>query len=257
MHSSWKFDELRKSINTVLIPIGSTEVEGPHLPMGLDSIVALEVAKRISEVSEVMVAPLISLTYSDWHMGFPGTLTVKIDTLTRVLRELCRSLIEHGLNKIIFINAHVGNDPSILDVGVELLRNSSARVANVNLWSMVNEMAKNIPELNEKKFLHAGEIMTSLVMAIRPDLVDMEKAKKEYVKSKIEAFTQKGSFGIEYKGLTTRIFHISNEVCKWGVMGDPSAASAEKGELIMQKWIDYFKDYIIEFQKLPVEPIAT
>jgi len=79
---SWtEVDELRKKVDIVLIPTGSVEVEGPHLPLAVDSIVALEVARRVAEgVEDVVVAPVINVTYSDWHMGFPGTLTLSLTT---------------------------------------------------------------------------------------------------------------------------------------------------------------------------------
>jgi len=144
---SWtEFDELRKDRDTVLFPMGSVEVEGPHLPLGVDSIVALEVAKKVAAGKKYFVAPLINVTYSEWHMGFPGTFSIRLSTLTQMLREICEDLVEHGLRKIMFINSHVGNDPAIMEVAHELLRRSEARVGMVNLWAVANQMGKDIPE---------------------------------------------------------------------------------------------------------------
>jgi len=250
---SWtEFDELRKGIDTVLFPIGSVEVEGPHLPLGVDSIVALEVAKEVAAGKNYFVAPLINVTYSGWHMRFPGTLSIHLSTLTQMLREICGSLVEHGMRKIIFINSHVGNDPAIMEVAHELLLRSEARVGMVNLWEVANQMGKNIPELKEKTFLHAGEIMTSVMLAVRPDLVNMDKAKKEYVKPKVEGFIQKGSHQVTLKGISSYAYHLSDEVTQSGVMGDPFAATKEKGEKIVGLWVEFIRDYIEEFRKLPL-----
>ena len=251
---SWtEFVEARKETDTVLIPTGSVEVEGYHLPLGVDSIVALEVAKKVAVGTKLLVAPVISVTYSEWHMGFPGTLSIRLSTLTQVLREICDGLVEHGLRRIMFINSHVGNDPAIMEVAHELVRRSAARVGMVNLWGTANQMGKDIPELKEKVFLHAGEIMTSVMLALRPELVDMTKAQKEYVKARIDSFVQKGSPQVTFKGISAYAYHLSDEVTKSGVMGDPMAATKEKGEKILSLWVDFIRDYVREFQKLPIE----
>jgi len=249
-----EFEEMKKRIDTVLIPTGSVEMEGPHLPMGVDSIAALEVARRVAQESEVMVAPLVSVTYSDWHMGFPGTLTLSLSTLTQILREICGCLIEHGFRRIIFINSHVGNNPAILEIGNELARESSARVGMVSLWEIANQMGKDVAELEEKKFLHAGEIMTSVILALKPELVDMKKAKREFLKSPIDHFAQKGSSQIEYKGLPAHVYYLSTELTQSGAMGDPAAATKEKGEIIVSRWVSFIRDFVEEFRKLPVTP---
>jgi creatinine amidohydrolase len=252
---SWmEFDQVRKEMDTVLFPMGSVEVEGPHLPMGVDSIVALEVAKRVAAGRKLLVAPLISVTYSEWHMGFPGTLSVRLSTLTQVLRETCEGLVEHGFRRIMFINSHVGNDPAIMEIAHELIRRSAARVGMVNLWALANQMGKDIPELIEKEFLHAGEIMTSVMLALRPDLVDMGKAQKEYVKARSDSLVQKGSMQVTFKKMSVYAYHLSDEVTRSGVMGDPLAATKEKGEKIVSLWVGFIRDYIEEFRKLPLKP---
>jgi creatinine amidohydrolase len=116
--------------STRFVPIGSVGGRTPSAA-GVDSIVALEVAKRVAAGRKLLIAPLITVTYSEWHMGFPGTLSISLSTLTQVLRETCEDLVEHGFRRIMFINSHVGNDPAIMEVAHELIRRSAARVA----WS--------------------------------------------------------------------------------------------------------------------------
>jgi len=248
-----EFDEARKKIDTILIPTGSVEVEGPHLPLNVDSIVALGTAKRVAEKTGLLVAPLLNVGYSEWHMGFPGTLSFGMTTVSQILRELSSSLIHYGFQRLVFINSHVGNDWSITEIANEITRKRIARVAMVNLWALGNEMAKNLPELVEKKFLHAGEIMTSVVMALRPDLVDMKKAQKEYLKGRLESFTQRGSWNTVFKGFPVNVYHSSEELTESGVMGDPMAATPAKGEKILSAWTDYIVEFIKEFKKLPLE----
>ena len=107
-------------------------------------------------------------------------------------------------------------------------------------------------ELKEDKFLHAGEIMTSVVMAMRPDLVNMNKAKKEYVKPKIDSFTQVLSSKVKFKERVVSVYHRSNEVTQSGVMGDPFPATKEKGEIIINHMVNYIREFVEEFKKIPV-----
>ena len=251
---SWTaIDGFRKKQGTILIPTGSTEQEGPHLPLAVDSIVAQEVARRVAEgIKDVVVGPLFNVTYSDWHMGFPGTLTLSLPTLIQVMKEICESLTQHGFKKIFFVNSHAGNDPAIGAVGNEMALKSQARVGMISLWNLASEIAKDLPGFKENKFLHAGEVMTSVVMAIRPDLVDMNKAKKEYLKPKIDSFTQVLSSKVAFKGRLASVYHGSNEVTQSGVMGDPTGSTKEKGEMILEHMVTYINELVEEFKKMPV-----
>ena len=158
-----------KTLNTVIIPAGSVEVEGPHLPLGVDSFVALDVARKVADrVEDTLVTPLVNVTYSDWHMGFPGTMSLSLPTMMTVLKEMCESLIHHGVKKFFFINSHMGNDPPIWSLGNEMIKTSRARVGMVSIWAICNELGKTLPEFKENTFQHAGEIMTSVMLAIRP-----------------------------------------------------------------------------------------
>lgn len=245
--------EMLKTINTVLIPIGSVEVEGPHLPLAVDSIVAMAVARKVADnIDDTVVAPLVNVTYSDWHMGFPGTMTLSMPTHMQALKEYCQSLIQHGFKRLFFINSHVGNDSAIWTVGNEIAKTSRARAGMVSIWTLSSEMGKKIPELKENTFLHAGEIMTSVVMAIRPDLVDMDKAVTEYLKPEVDSFKQILSSKLKYKDHIFSAYYMSDEVTESGVMGDPSAASKEKGETILTHLVEYIGEVVEEFKKLPV-----
>jgi creatinine amidohydrolase len=250
---SWEqFDRARKEIVAALIPIGSVEEEGPHLPLGVDTIVAVEVAKKVALQLPVIILPAVSIGYSEWHKGFPGTLSLSISTLTQMLREICEDLVEQGLNRIVFINPHVGNETPIMEVAVELRMKSLARVAMFHLWAIANEMAKDVGGLVEKKFAHAGEMMTSVMLALRPDLVNMERAIKEFERTPMEGTKQEGSLKILFKNRHINFYCLSKEVTNSGVMGDPSHATREKGEIIVKGWVDYICDFIQEFKEVSI-----
>lgn len=250
---SWmEFEARSREIETVLLPIGSIEMEGPHLPLGVDSIVASEICDRASTDCEVLVGPLISVGYSDWHSGFRGTLNLSVETLTAVLREILHTLVECGLKRFIFINPHLGNRQPIFSVATELRKKNLAIVAMIDLWRLAHEMAGDIEGLKEKSFKHAGEIMTSVMLALRPDLVDMEKAVREGLQSEVDSMIQETSSRVQFAGYHLEVFRTSRELTDSGVMGDPSNATREKGEQIIRRWVDYIREFVPEFRKLPI-----
>jgi len=250
---SWEeFDRAREEAVAALIPIGSIEEEGPHLPLGVDTFVAVEVAKKVALQLPVVVLPQVSIGYSEWHKGFPGTLSLNLSTLTQMLREICGDLAEQGLNRIVFINPHVGNETPIMEVAIELRKKSLARVAMFHLWAIANEMGKEIEGLVEKRFAHGGEMMTSVMLALRPDLVHKEKAVKEFERPPMEGSKQEGSFRVLFKNRHINFYCLSKELTKSGTMGDPTHATQEKGEIIIKAWVDLICDFIREFKKVPI-----
>ncbi len=99
-----------KTNDMVIIPLGSTEQQGPHLPLGTDLYEAFGISKIISSKTGVIVAPLVHVGYSEIHMGFPGTVTVRPETLEDLLFQSAESLIRHGFRKFLFFNYHGGNN---------------------------------------------------------------------------------------------------------------------------------------------------
>ena len=194
----------------------------------------------MAEVTEgTIVAPLFNVTYSSWHGAFSGTLSMDMPTLMSVMSQICRDLCRHGFKRLFFINSHIGNDSSIWHTANDLSAEGMARVGMVSLWPLSTEIGQEMSDLTENKFLHAGEIMTSVIMAIRPDLVDMSQAVTEYLKPKTDGYEALLSSKSKVAGRVISIYHTSEELTQSGVMGDPSRATAEKGERIIGAMVDY------------------
>ena len=94
----------------VIIPLGSTEQHCLHLPLGTDYFAAMELSKKISAQTKVIVAPILMVGYSEYHSGFPGTLSISPETMEKVVFECIESLIKHGFKRFMFFNAHGGNN---------------------------------------------------------------------------------------------------------------------------------------------------
>jgi creatinine amidohydrolase len=246
---SWQeAGEMDGEKTTILIPLGSTEQEGTHLPLGVDTFVAEGLAHEVAKETGALVGPSLSLGYSEWFLEFSGTISLKLETLTQVLREYTSCLIHHGFRKLIFINGHAGNSTAVDVVARECTMNRSARIAMVEIWKIANSLAKDIPDLKEKTFKHAGEIMTSVLLYLHPDMVKMERARVEYVRSIQGPFEAKSSLGpAEFKGMEIKVYEEAKTLTESGIMGDPLAATAQKGGVIFNHLKSYLIDMVTHF----------
>lgn len=240
----------------VVIPMGSTELEGDHLPLGVDTIVADGIARRLNDVSGVCIGPTLPIGYSKWFMPFSGTITLETDTLIRVLIEYVESLLAAGFRRFVFLNAHRGNNACIESAARTLLSNHRIRVGMLSLWKLAHDLcAVKDRSIEEGCFTHAGEIMTSTVMALKPETVVNSRIRAGSVRSlKNSAFKVKNSLGEVAFGDSVQLFYQDiREVTDSGVMGNPTAASAEKGEAILARLTDYTRSYLMEFRKVALD----
>lgn len=246
---SWQeVGEMDRGNTTILIPLGSTEQEGSHLPLGVDTFVAESLANEVAKETDALVGPSLPLGYSEWFMEFSGTISLKFETVTQVLREYTSCLIHHGFRKLIFINGHTGNSAAVDVVARECTMSQSARIAMVEIWKIANSLAKDIPDLKEKAFKHAGEIMTSVMLYLHPDMVTMDRARVEYVKSGQGPFKAKSSLGpAEFKGLEIRLYERAEKLTESGIMGDPLSSTEQKGEEIFNRLKAYLVELVNEF----------
>jgi creatinine amidohydrolase len=234
---TWQeLDEMKREDCIVLIPLGSTEQQGSHLPLGVDTYVAERVAMNVAEKTGALVTPTITVGYSAWFMEFPGTITLKMETLTQLIREYCESLILHGFRKFVFITGHGGNTTAIDLLAREWKLHFDLVLSMVEIWKIANALARKCETLKEKAFKHGGEIMTSMMMAIDPDLVDMKRARVEYLKSSRPAFVTKSTLGgVEFEGIEINLYEKAKSCTTTGIMGDPMGASSETGRWLLNE----------------------
>jgi creatinine amidohydrolase len=236
-HMNWvEFRDAAKQTNTAIIPIGAIEMQGPHLPLGVDSMVAEFVGEKVGEKANVVLAPPIIVGTSEWHKNFAGMIGLDKQTLTEYLRQYCRCLARDGYNHLFFLSPHVFNEDPIGSVALEL-RDEGILVGSVNLWHVTNEIvqSRNI-DIKEKTFTHAGEIM-------------MDKAVAEAPSSPIQGTPVVGLHKIKFNDMSFSIYRSSNEETKSGSLGDPSAASAEKGRKIIEGWVETIVAFLEVFRK--------
>ncbi|QLH02266.1 creatininase [Nitrosopumilus cobalaminigenes] len=209
---------LSKKKQIAIIPVGSIEQHGPHLPISTDSDIVTEVAKKISEKLGCLLLPTLSYGVSFEHAPF-FNLSVRESTLKTVLTDLCMSLLSNNIKTVFIINGHHGNLKPIknLDVKLKKISKNKLKVFPLSYWHFM-----------EREFDHAGFVETSLMLAISKN-VKMNLAKK----------------GLITEGMTkqeiTKIGKLANQsfpkATKNGIWGDPRKATKKDGQVILDEII--------------------
>lgn len=170
-----------KTNHTVIIPTGATEQHGPHAPLLTDVIIPNEIARRIAPGIGAVVAPAINYALSYPHVGFTGLVHIRIPTFMALIEDLCVAFANSGFKRIIFLNGHYDNTYAI----AYACANAADKIGKdvkafpVNYWDALTP--EEIDEFSGlKNGLHANLAETSAVMAINPNLVDLEKANAEF-----------------------------------------------------------------------------
>jgi creatinine amidohydrolase/Fe(II)-dependent formamide hydrolase-like protein len=251
--SSEEIDRISSQEALILIPIGSIEQHGHHLPLATDSIISQEVtrliAERINNEFPVLVFPQIPFGKSTEHATRPGTISLETEVLTNLLRNICKNLVKNGFKKIIFINGHGGNTNLLNSILREIREKTGAFVTSIYLYSetFLKEALERF-KLEELDVFHACTLETSFMMSLKPELVQMEKASKE----KPHKFTEESGYkhlkltrnkGIEFSWLI-------DDVSDSGVIGDPTKASAELGQEALESLVKKICEVLREIKKV-------
>jgi mycofactocin system creatininase family protein len=194
----------------VLVPVGSLEQHGPHLPLDTDTIIAVAVAENIAtRIPGTWVAPPVAYGSSGEHQDFTGTCSIGTVALRSVIIELVRSM-RVWAQRVVFINAHGGN--------IEALRSAVEQLVHEG------HDVKWMPCATEEVDLHAGHTETSLMLHLRPTSVRVERS-------------ERGNMAPLSDLLPTLMRHGMAAVTPNGVLGDPTTATAEHGAEVMDEMV--------------------
>ena len=252
-HYTWpEIKEAVKRQPVCVLPIGSVEDHGHHMPLDTDHFlietICEDVAKRIPD--EVLLLPPIPYGFQDHHISFPGTVTVRPEHLEAFVLDITLSLAHHGFQKILLADGHGSNMP-ILDLVARKTIIESDALCACFIWpSLILDLIK---KTRESEFpggiAHAGELETSVYLYLNENAVLMDKAKKEigFQKSKYYWHDLGGAPPV-------RMMEWWSRMSKTGVIGDPTLATAEKGKLWYEATIENLIEFIREFRGFEIRP---
>ena len=246
--------EYLKRRDTVLIPVGSLENHGLHMPLGTDALIPDEIARLINERSDILIAPTVNYGATDDLSGFPGTVSIGTEGLIHLLKAITDELYKYGFRRFLILNGHGGNNAAIQAVGTYLYR-KGAYLANLNWWLMAGQLN---PEWAGG---HGGGEETAAIMAVDESLI-----KKEYINLPESYKNDLGDNlpyaawqNISFKGATVTVPREIRQISDNGWLvhsfkGDvPSRANKAWGVEMLSAMADYIVDFEKEFAcvKLP------
>jgi creatinine amidohydrolase len=240
----------------VLLPFGTVEDHGPHLPINTDNVIVeaicLEVARRAPE--DVLAMPTVAYGLDEHHMDFPGTVSVDVHTLIAYVADVATSVARHGFTHVLIVNGHGSNAPIadlaarrvVLETGIICGAMSPNAAIDPTLAEPVfSEMRRSAPG----GVAHAGEYETAMMLHLRPDLVQMDQAIRESGQTKLEHFNW------DYPEPSILAWQDWwSRMSESGICGDPTVATAEFGRALFETTVVNFIRFVREFRTIPLRP---
>lgn len=252
--------EAFKGTKVAIIPTGSTEQHGPHLPIGTDFLIADYISKKVAGKANAIVTPVIPVGFAVYHTDFEGSLSVPTDILSSYYLSIADSLIKYGITHILFINGHGGNGAALNDV-CRNLRDRGITAAYIQWWDVAGGINHAWSTLG-----HGDIVETSIMLKIAPESVDMSKAQNPVNKKLTDNVQILDGSNCKYKDGVVRFYLRMKDTTDNGGIYEyghsahadynlsVKDATAENGEAILNCVVDYIVDFIDEFNKITFKP---
>ena len=274
--SQWRttdFANLDKSRAIAVLPLAATEQHGPHLPLSVDADIvdgvvqaAVQQLQTLNVPSKstrgavpVLFLPTQNIGLSPEHAAFPGTLTLRPETLIRLWTDIAESVKAAGIHKLVLLNSH-GGHVGVMDVVARDLRaRLGMLVYSVNWYQlpMIDAQGQDLHQMfsaHEHRFgAHAGDIETSAMLALNPSAVRMEKAQNFHSSSEDRA----AAFPILGNGRSAKLAWQMQDYNVAGAAGNAAAATAEKGAALVAAAGLSFAKLLLEIDQLPADTLKA
>ena len=242
--------EIAESDGSILVvPIGSLEQHGNHLPTGTDTILVEEVvtrgAEQVAADLPVLTTPPLWVGYAPHHLPFGGTVTGEFDTLLANIEQVADSALENGFDSLLLVNGHGGNRPLLSTATATVGQNHpEAEVLGVTYFELAGAAIDELRDSESGGMAHGGELETSMLLHFHPELVDEERMEATQWESEYDQ-APSDLLGSGPLGVTL-------DVEAWtetGAMGDVSDVSAEKGERFVTAFVDELASLLAEIHE--------
>jgi len=230
----------RQQTDVILLPFGATEAHGAHLPLGTDTMEAREICRRTAirlaeQNCPVVIGPVIPFGTSNFHLGYPGTVSIKPETLIALIRDICMSLYKSGFRNFIFIHGHDGSLPAMMVGAQNLVEETPDAQAVVLNWLTPLSKVYSTIQQSKKSEGHGGEGETARLLVTHPELVNPERSEPFHVPPEEMRKLQ----GPEHIKTGGAIFYSTRQYPNYYI-GTPQLAKAETGEKgydVIVEWV--------------------
>jgi creatinine amidohydrolase len=238
-----------------LLPVGAIEQHGPHLPVCVDACINQGIVDRALELMPsalpVTVLPMQAVGKSDEHRAFAGTLSLSAATLGQILLELGGAVARAGVRKLVLFNSH-GGQPQVLEIAARELRGRHDMLAVAHSWYSMAMPEGLFPAEELRHGIHAGAVETSMMLHLRPDLVDMELARdcRSLGAEMAADFHHLGPTG--GPSGAARFGWLAQDLHPAGACGDATNADAERGRALIERAAETLVEVLAEVDRFPL-----
>ena len=244
-------EEYFKTHDTVIIPLGSLECHGRHMPLGTDTMIPNKITDVLEPLTDALIAPTMPYGSTDYLSVFPGTVSLGPEVLYDVMYRILDGLRKHGAKRFVILNGHGGNNP-VLDRLSVAMQEKGCILAQMNWWIMVWDLVPDWDGNSPWRGGHGGAEETAAVMAIDENLIDKDAIGDLHLKSLSEDLPFSGLASIRFKGVDIPMRRFSRDVTDNGWVGNdhPKYATREWGEQMINATAEYIAEFIEAFKKV-------
>jgi len=231
----------------VILPTASTEQHGPHLPLSTDAIIVGEcvrrAAERVADRTPIVVAPTLPYGFSEHHMLFPGTMTFSVTNYLAALIDLCESLVRHGFQHVLLVNGHGGNQEIVMVAVREIMSRHRVVIGAADYWTIARE-ALEAAGASQVGLVpgHSAGFETSCMLALRPDLVRLDRLPAEDRSRPGERDARR-----TVKALGIMTAPHREQQPDTGVWGDPALVRADLGAAFVEAIVGALAEAFLAF----------
>jgi creatinine amidohydrolase len=250
--TSPEVERLDRDRTVLLLPIGSLEQHGGHMPLGTDTMLANAVCEAAAEQlsPHVLLLPPLWYGFSPHHMRYAGSVTLGTETLTRLISDIVASLVGHGIRRLVLVNGHGGNS-DLVGATVAALGHEhygKARIAGLTYFRLTAQEIASLRKSRTGGTGHAGEFETAMMMHLQPTLVRIDAAVTTYP----ETGTRYLSTDL-VEGSQVSTYLDFADLSPSGTLGDPTLASPEAGERFFEACSDALATFLRDFARWPIQ----